>query len=134
MYTSCSNSHPVHERVLQFGHFPFACSEVQVDAKCHLLLSDLLVGGRDRIQILAVEPADQKLENFGVLRGKIEGKRDGKIVDSLAEPFVLDQKGFVNAVAFSFWPNIDLDHVANQVAFHTLLAEIGNGKRRVTVP
>ena len=119
MYTSRSKFHPVHERVLQFGHVPFACSEVQVDAKCHLFLSDLLVGGRDRIQIIAVEPTDQKLENFGVLGEKIDGVSEDKaaVEDFVAEPFILGQKGFVDAVAFSFWPNIDLDHIATQIAF-----------------
>lgn len=101
-------------------HVPFACSEIQADILCYLFLSDCLVGGRDRLQIPAVEPADQKLEGFWVLRGKSDGvsatRSVGYVENFLAEPFVLGQQCFVDGVVFAFWPNIDLDRVADQIA------------------
>lgn len=72
MFTGCANSHPVHQRVLQLFHLPFARSEVQVDVQSHFFLGDLLVDGGDGVQSLAVEPADEELEDLWVLRGKIE--------------------------------------------------------------
>ena len=36
--------------------------------------------------------------------------------DFLAEPFNLGQKGFMDAVTFAFWPNIDGNRVTSQAA------------------
>ncbi len=103
-------------------HFPFASSEVRVNVECRLFLSDLLVtivGCTDGLHTFAVEPADQKLEDLGVLREKTEVicERTRTKTKSLAEPLMVGQKGFVDAVTFAFWPNIDIDHIANQAAF-----------------
>ena len=92
IYAGLSSSQPVHERVLQIMYFPYTCSEVQINIQRRLFLAELINFG-DGVQLFAVEPGDQKLENSGVIGGETKGS-SGTFVDvdnSLLEPLILSQ-------------------------------------------
>lgn len=93
IYTGLSNSQPVHERVLQLMYFPYTCSEVQINIQRRFFLGEPIRCG-DGVQLVAVEPVNQKLKDFGVLfaeSDKALARSVAGVTDSLAEPFILSQ-------------------------------------------